>query len=153
MSDSVILCVHVNEKDALNRLVRGCLNLQIFLIELNRLVLLRGGISKGNFYYNDYCYFGPALVEAYQLEESANYPRIIFSKSLTKLINTDNEIISIDNDNKIFIDYLHFYIYHLNNEHPNSYFYNTLLKKLNFIRKIPKSICLFTENITGLKIN
>lgn len=44
-------------------------------------ILFRGGITIGNIYHNDNIVFGPAMVEAYELEAKyAKHPRIILSK-------------------------------------------------------------------------
>ena len=48
-------------------------------------LLVRGGISLGNFYMDDTFVFGEALVKAHEKEsEQAVYPRIIVDKSILK---------------------------------------------------------------------
>jgi hypothetical protein len=43
---------------------------------------LRGGITIGNLVHTEKVIYGPAMVDAVQLEKSAIYPRIILSKDL-----------------------------------------------------------------------
>jgi len=46
-------------------------------------VLLRGGVSKGYLFHDDDTVFGPALVEAYNFEQSvAVFPRIMLSRQV-----------------------------------------------------------------------
>lgn len=42
-------------------------------------ILCRGGVALGKCFHNDNVLFGPALVEAYVLEQTANSPRIALS--------------------------------------------------------------------------
>ncbi len=44
----------------------------------------RGGIAWGKLFHKDNILFGPAMVEAYQLEQQANYPRVIFSPDIIR---------------------------------------------------------------------
>lgn len=77
-------------------------------------ILLRGGITEGNFYINDNKIFGTALNEAYKLENSsAIYPRVIFTEKT--LYNYKKKclgsmpcksIAEIDEDGYYFVDYL-----------------------------------------------
>lgn len=65
-------------------------NLCYFMLTKYRL-LLRGGVVCGNYYQNDNISFGSALVRAYNLENTAVYPRIIFDKKIVDdllLLNT-----------------------------------------------------------------
>lgn len=51
---------------------------------INYRMLLRGGIARGEVFHNGSLLFGPALIEAYQLEsEIAIQPRVILSKELS----------------------------------------------------------------------
>src|SRR5262249_8589289 len=46
-------------------------------------LLIRGGIAKGPLYHDDSIVFGPALIEAYQLETGvAKFPRVILSRDV-----------------------------------------------------------------------
>lgn len=45
-------------------------------------LLYRGGICWGKYYHENGVTFGPAVVEAYKLEQKANYSRIIFSPNI-----------------------------------------------------------------------
>lgn len=49
---------------------------------------LRGGIAIGDYYGDDDFAYGPALIEAYDLEyRKASYPRIILSDNLVKMVS------------------------------------------------------------------
>lgn len=47
-------------------------------------VLSRGGVTLGGFYQDRKFVFGPALVDAYELEQKAGFPRILVSDILAK---------------------------------------------------------------------
>lgn len=47
-------------------------------------IFLRGALSKGLHYENENIIFSKGLINAYELEQTARYPRIIVSKSLLK---------------------------------------------------------------------
>lgn len=46
-------------------------------------LLFRGGIVFGKYYHKDGVTFGPAVVNAYRLENKANYSRIILDQNIT----------------------------------------------------------------------
>lgn len=54
-------------------------------------LLLRGGVSEGNYYQNNNISFGSGLVKAYELEDKAKYPRIIFDRSMIEDILTNKQ--------------------------------------------------------------
>jgi hypothetical protein len=64
--------------------------------------LIRGGISRGKLYHSSGVVFGPAMIEAYELESrTAIYPRIILAPSLARSLGPavhreDDGIASID---------------------------------------------------------
>lgn len=80
---------------------------------------VRGGIAVGDFYIDDELVFGPALVEAYDLESRlARDPRIILSQTVQKLVqhysgyysnphhSPQNSDVLIDSDGQAFVNYL-----------------------------------------------
>ena len=99
--------------------------------------LARGGISVGNLYHNGNIVFGPALLEAVNIEKNiALYPRVVLTKkSLDKGIEIDDNIndfeyrekfikplfkeFSKNKETYYYIDYLHDngYIYSGGNDH------------------------------------
>lgn len=96
-------------------------HVQTSLIQSN--IFIRGGITFGEIVRSWGLLYGPGLVRAYQLEQQAEYPRIIVDptvlgnlRSLPKLRNTDhdfktemkyiNQLIAKDSDGKCFVDYL-----------------------------------------------
>lgn len=125
-SDSVvrvsILSENYSQKDYCNALLNELTNLSCIQMELIKSgVLIRGGISFGEIYYNsnDGVVFGVGLNDAYKLEsELANYPRIIIDPNILDeledyLDGDDKETIfnimkclSLDKDGVFFIDYL-----------------------------------------------
>ncbi|WP_338965056.1 hypothetical protein [Fusobacterium nucleatum] len=48
---------------------------------LDKGIYIRGGMTYGKLYHEDNICFGPAMVEAYNLEQKATYPRIIIDKN------------------------------------------------------------------------
>jgi hypothetical protein len=72
--------------------------------------LLRGGITIGEFYINDTIVWGPALLRAYELEDSiANYPRIALDTSILNELNhhrKNTDFISLDFDGVSYLNYM-----------------------------------------------
>lgn len=64
-----------------------------FLLLSKYNLVLRGGVSFGNYYQNNNISFGSGLVKAYELEGKATYPRVIFDKNMIVdiLENKNNE--------------------------------------------------------------
>lgn len=89
MSDSIFIATPDN-KNGLLYLLQLCTIIQNYLLENN--VLLRGGIAKGEFYGFEDIAFGPALIEAYEIEGNiAVYPRIVLSKAVADDITALND--------------------------------------------------------------
>jgi hypothetical protein len=85
-SDSIVISyLHPEDnKQQLSqlRLLQYLIN-NIIMVCLKKGFLVRGGISKGKLHHDGRIIFGEALLEAYELESKlANYPRILFSKSI-----------------------------------------------------------------------
>ena len=77
-SDSAILSYPVSFDGALFHALLDLIHMQIDLAYLG--VFIRGGITIGPAYHDEVNAFGPAMVEAYELESgSAVYPRIILT--------------------------------------------------------------------------
>lgn len=80
MSDSICLYIKASFPNALHYLISYCVVFQYDLL-VGKGLLLRGGITLGDMYTQDDILFGPALTEAYLLEEkNARVPRIIVRK-------------------------------------------------------------------------
>lgn len=81
MSDSICFYIEADMPDALMCLMACCAFFQARLLALSPPVLVRGGITSGELYVDGDVVFGPALVEAYLLEDKcAKDPRIIIRK-------------------------------------------------------------------------
>ncbi len=93
MSDSIILYVKADLKDAFFALIGTCIKLQQKLISRDRPILLRGGVALGELYVEDKIIFGKALSAAYQLESEVSVtPRIVFNKELLQKGMENSEI-------------------------------------------------------------
>ncbi len=87
MSDSIVVAVSTVFEDSLSIVAEICMQIQEELLVENH-ILLRGAITKGDFYYDNEVMFGPGLVRAYLMEERAQFPRIIIAKELvTEYVN------------------------------------------------------------------
>ena len=76
MSDSICIYIEANILNALYELVSFCTMFQHNLLTIDPCVFIRGGITYGDMYVKDDTMFGPALTEAYLLEEdNARVPR------------------------------------------------------------------------------
>lgn len=77
-SDSIVISYNLNIKSALFYILIDLIHLQMDLLRYN--IILRGGIAYGLIYHNGNIVYGPAMIEAYELEsKEAVYPRIIIS--------------------------------------------------------------------------
>lgn len=62
-------------------------------------IALRGGMSIGEVYYDEFQVFGPEFVRAYELESSlANYPRAIIDPELVLQATIDKRLLSDDSN-------------------------------------------------------
>ena len=124
-SDNILIAVrstHKNENDFLPylNLVRTVANIQRLFITKYRLYL-RGGIAKGMFYFGEKYVFGEALIRAYEMEQSAIYPKIIIDdKYIEKIIESANkkagrhntfadiliDVVGKERDGSYFVNYL-----------------------------------------------
>ena len=127
-SDSIIMYISADCKNALQTLALACVNMQSELLSRNRFVLLRGGVTYGKFFAGETVedgdiIFGPALVDAYKLEEEkAKDPRILVSDIALYMWNRDNNqrnyidemntLIRKDTDGLSYLDYIGFYLKH-----------------------------------------
>lgn len=71
---------------------------------------VRGAISVGSLMFTDKFLFGPALVEAVELEKSAIFPRVLVSDSTLRYLKPDSSSLNLilrDADGCAFLHYLH----------------------------------------------
>lgn len=121
-SDSVVVSYLSDEVGSLANMLYDVLHLQLELI--NRNMLIRGAISRGKLYHSEDFVFGPALVEAAELEKLAMYPRVIvdreilqndgivdpgFSSPSKPAHRTAESLVARDLDGLYFVDYFAVY--------------------------------------------
>lgn len=107
-------------------------------------IFVRGAITVSNLYMDENIVFGPAVVEAYELESTKSiYPRIILSDAVIKAVHTQINFYADyrdspqfrtflkDTDGEYFINYL----YILNEEHTYEEINNLLESHKNIIIK------------------
>lgn len=78
-SDNILL-VGSNEIDGLRTLIWHARDLQTEMARLG--IFLRGAITKGLVYHADSIVFGPAVLDAIELEKIAYYPRVLLSEKV-----------------------------------------------------------------------
>jgi len=122
MSDSIVIAVPDECPEALAVVINACTIIQENLYECDLPILLRGGISEGDFYADNTFMFGKGLIKAYLAQENcAIYPRIIVSQDLVKnsiaaidgeksLLLGNKNILAIDDDLYYFINTLEYYL-------------------------------------------
>ncbi len=65
-----------------------CQSLSVLQYSLfNKKIVIRGGVCVGDLYIDNNKVFGPGLVEAYELEKKAKYPRIAFDQKMIEGIS------------------------------------------------------------------
>jgi hypothetical protein len=118
-SDSIVISYKYDEK---SQLFWTVLNLLYVSMEMaNKGFLIRGGVAIGKLVHTDEMIFGPALVEAYDLESKiSKYPRIIIAKNVieagvqyhSESHTAEDEqeyimdIVTEDKDGHYYIDYI-----------------------------------------------
>ncbi len=115
-SDSIVISVGIKRKEAFSNLLTMVHVLIERLVEQS--VAFRGGITIGKLYHNANMVFGPAMVDAYNLEsKSAVSPRIIMKQEVLEKIESTiddsfyrsnsylNKIFNIDGDRFLYFDY------------------------------------------------
>lgn len=121
-SDSLILSFSMNEEGHFISTIWDILYIIINLISHGYLV--RGGIAYGKIIHTDNLVFGPAFIEAYELELSASTPRVILSLNLLgQILNEEiryaqQSLLAKDCDGFYYIDY-----FKTASEHDNLYEY------------------------------
>ncbi len=70
-------------------------------------VFIRGGLSFGKHYENEWMIFSKGLIKSYQIEKYEDYPRIVVDNALIEYIENNSQYIIQMSDNKYFIDYLY----------------------------------------------
>jgi len=81
-SDCIVISAEYSDKGLLN-LVDHIERIAFNLLKLG--FFCRGGISSGSLYHDSNIVFGPAMIEAYDLEhDKANCPRVILSKDVER---------------------------------------------------------------------
>lgn len=107
-SDALVLASPVGDdgdEAAVAELISHAALLQLNLATSDFFV--RGGLSIGLFHIRDGLIFGPALVDAYELESrSAVNPRIVLSKAAEKVAPRPSTLLNCDGDGCTFINYL-----------------------------------------------
>jgi len=116
-SDSIIISFIYTEEHAVYNLLVDLENILIKFIYMD--VICRGAIVKGKIIHNQKYLFGPAFVEAYELEKKMKYPKIGFFKEIYDIgcmyhhqkntIEKEENFIKTlcikDDDDNYFIDY------------------------------------------------
>ncbi|CAN7762138.1 hypothetical protein LJR029_006337 [Caballeronia sp. LjRoot29] len=113
-SDSIVMSAPVDDLGFLN-LVFSAFFLSIELVQNG--ILMRGGIARGAMYHDGDFAFGPAFIDAYELERTARTPRILIEKGLFESARwpdtmSEEEICEVghdhlprDDDGRRYIDY------------------------------------------------
>lgn len=131
-SDNILIALKCRKKNVDNyipymRLVKLMEHIQLLFITKYELVL-RGSIAKGLFYIDEKMVFGEALIQAYEMEQKAVFPKIILERDevedIIKFIDSNLKsnqdkvfVLAValktsivqDGDNSYFINYLSAY--------------------------------------------
>ena len=108
--------------------------------------LIRGGVTIGNLYHSHGVVFGPAMVEAYELESrTAVYPRIVVSHTIMKRPKwiTNSLVFLKDDDGLYCVNYYRDLLFGASEPGPT---YNEALK--NWFRD---SISIIQKNLSSLE--
>lgn len=110
-SDTLVVAVPIvretDDTTEVGNLMRHATWLQSALLAEGFFV--RGGLTLGSLHVSDHALFGPALIEAYDLESRvAVHPRIVLSRAAAESQRgtADASMLLCDDDGQTFIDYL-----------------------------------------------
>jgi hypothetical protein len=113
-SDSIAISVLGKSSEVLFSLLIVVIHMQIEL--LGKGIIIRGGIAAGELKHEKNLIIGKAMIEAVELEELAQYPRIVLTDKTIKIIQAspdyldyEKDIISMvkkDKDGLYFVDFL-----------------------------------------------
>lgn len=113
-----ILPGYIDEEPALGSALRAATYIQLRMAISGFLV--RGGITFGEIHMAPNVAFGPALIEAVELEAQAKHPRVLLSEGAVSLQRKVMKSyargaapqafeMAVDSDDAVFVDYLHFW--------------------------------------------
>lgn len=106
VSDSVIIAIEENVPHSLDAIIWLCASFQAALL-LNKGLIMRGGVSCGDFYWEDGMLFGPAYQKAVYIEQSHNTPRIILDDAIGIENLTDYKFLTRGTgERENFVDYM-----------------------------------------------
>ncbi|MDP9700534.1 hypothetical protein [Paenibacillus polysaccharolyticus] len=116
-SDSIVISYPLSLESASFYLLLDISHLQLEMMGLG--ILMRGGVTIGELFHNDNIVYGPAMIEAYELESKmAIYPRVIVNpmvleEGIKKAVHDLEDelehllgLLEIDEDHQLFIDYM-----------------------------------------------
>lgn len=103
-------------EEGLDFVLWRCVVMQGLLLENGH--LLRGAVTFGRHFQNDSMIFSEGLVNSYELEQSATYPRIIVSEDVARSakeaprsvgdLSSASNLLLEDQDGMIFLDYFRY---------------------------------------------
>lgn len=128
-SDSLVVTLSYSDDEFNKKLflmVRATAYLQTKLAAAN--YFTRGGIAIGNMFHTGNIFFGPAFLEAYELENLANYPRVILSRNIEKNVDFKMPYLKKAEDGIWYIDFLAFA---KNTENPTNPYISLIKEKIN----------------------
>jgi hypothetical protein len=111
-SDSIVVSYRLDERGVVFDMLYDIYLLQIQMVQ--RGFLVRGAITIGKLFHDKNIVFGPALVEAAELEKLAMYPRVILGQDIVLLGSLDmygnrdgtvDSLVKLDLDGMYYIDY------------------------------------------------
>lgn len=160
ISDSIIITTPNN--------YYGLLYILYFTATLHMMLLdcgvpLRGGIEKGDFFVTETTIFGPAVINAYQIENSTTYPRVQISASIIDDLRkigfehkkTFDYYVNLKNNKNIHLseietfickDFDDCYFVHYFNTIENIALFHNSVKKEKIYRFIEEQITKYKEN-------
>ena len=148
-SDSIVVSYRLSERGAVFGMLYDIYLLQIQLVQLGFLV--RGAITVGKLFHDNQVVFGPALVEAAELEKLAMYPRVILGQEVFQLGSVDMNggpdgtaasLVSLDLDGMYYIDYFGVSPGEFDDEWDDLYQY------FSELREVIKNMSYLTRNLS-----
>ncbi|MED3198991.1 hypothetical protein ACWKTL_14875 [Bacillus toyonensis] len=84
-SDSIVISYPIELEGSVYSLLLDVINIQLEMTNVG--ILMRGGLTFGDVCHKDNIVFGPAMIDAYELEsKAANYPRVVINKDVFQIV-------------------------------------------------------------------
>jgi len=130
-SDSIVISFNLKNTTTIQFIIEYLLNIIVKALTYD--MVFRGGVAMGKLIHSEDHVFGPAFIEAYQLECEAKNPRIIFSNEIAQTYSLCKYGgVKQDTDGYYYLDYFNIQDFDFHGGSPSE----DIMRHLNCLDKI-----------------